>query len=48
MYTEEPRATSSAGNGAIASAGSQGDMVSNSESGPALEVIELANGETIW
>jgi hypothetical protein len=25
-----------------------GDFDSPSESGPALEVIELANGETIW
>lgn len=39
MYAGESRAVSVA-------AGDEGQMPS--DSGPALEVIELANGETVW
>ena len=41
MYAGENKASNSAANDGP-------DMSANSESGPALEVVELANGETIW
>jgi hypothetical protein len=43
MYAGESKAANSAGN-----EGPDVSTLTNSESGPALEVVELANGETIW
>lgn len=47
MYAGDSRGTSTA-NPDIPAAGSSQQGEPLSESGPALEVIELANGETIW
>ena len=46
MYSGDSRAASSA-NADAAGPSSQGDEAP-SEGGPALEVIEYADGETIW
>ncbi|KDR81794.1 hypothetical protein GALMADRAFT_239997 [Galerina marginata CBS 339.88] len=51
MYAGESRATSALVNDPSATADQQsakGEPFAASEPGPALEVIELANGETIW
>lgn len=50
MYAGESRAASSAANVPITSDApqSQGDYPPTSETGPALELVEFANGETIW
>ncbi|KAF9466343.1 hypothetical protein BDZ94DRAFT_1233950 [Collybia nuda] len=50
MYAGESRATSSAANVPITSdtLQTQGDYLPTSETGPALELVEFANGETIW
>ena len=46
MYAEESRAASSATNDPNFSENLQSGLTA--ESRPALEVVELANGETIW
>lgn len=46
MYTSESRAINGAVPDGAGASGSQ--RVGEEESGPAVEVIELANGETIW
>ncbi|KAF8162952.1 hypothetical protein B0H34DRAFT_672070 [Crassisporium funariophilum] len=51
MYAGESRAASMAvidPNGHADQQSSKGDNIAVPESGPALEVIQLANGETIW
>jgi hypothetical protein len=54
MYAGDSKAPTSAANdahGVIPSQSSRNldpDHLTGSESGPALEVIEMANGETIW
>ena len=46
MYSGDSRGTNTA-NADVAGSSSQADEILP-ESGPALEVIEYANGETIW
>lgn len=46
MYTTDSRAINGAGPDGFGAGSSQ--RVGEEESGPAVEVIELANGETIW
>jgi hypothetical protein len=48
MYTGDAKSAVSHGNDLHGAARLNADGQVNSESGPALELIEMANGETIW
>jgi hypothetical protein len=48
MYTGDAKSAGSLGNDLLGAPRSNADGQVNSESGPALELIEMANGETIW